>query len=864
MSLLDEYEEYKKNNQQGSLLQEYEQYKQQNQMNLVNSDFSFNMRKPIVSQIRNKVNSLTKEKQYSILNKIQESENIKIPNVKPGVSSSQQNNNISKVNIPINLANKEETKNAKKINDSNLFSQSGKVIENAWLGGINGVLNLEQSLGNEIGKNQINQLEMFEKQNNELINNRLKDNANKDQIIDTMKKNSIINSNDLKENRQNFIQKKQEQKQKKAQKTELNSTTIDNPTMKKLSEIAQSVGQMAPAFIPGIGSTYLAGSAKGSYYDDAIQRGMSEEEADKYSGVMALAEATTEMIGIGNLSKAGKGVKALAKREGIQGFKNVLKNTANEEMNQSVKTVLKNYGIGIADNVIQEAIIDPIQELTAQTVAGKDKANWGNMGQRMLQDGLNGGLVSAIIGGANIGIQSCVGVVEKVQNNKQISQQEFKKAVQDAGTKLDISKIVEDNIEHQIHKYEQQVIRNDNNEAKNNENEILRNKSDQQDNKFIIKDDEVKYIDNENNENEIYFRFDNKGGFKGKEHQSGVSMWEEQVDDLLSPNYESYMTDDGDIDFQMAEKEVNSLLESYNLDYDQYNNLPDEEKSIIKREFALDNGYITNGASAFRLNEDGINEYLNYIKGHPINEYEETNFFTGQKNGFGADGEYVVKPQNTLYTNLSKNITSILEDDDISNNEKMKKITEIISQNNIANNQKSLYNSNESEGVSNAELSRDIYGRGRGIFENGIIPSSEENINIRNRPESQTTSFETEQGRKYQEFVDYADKNKITFPTKSNSEIISEGKNLGLDVVLFSGKGNFDYLGMTDKQNPNKIYIDVNQNETHGKDILYHEFLHSLKRSGNTIFNDKIQPILDNVIEDKTVIDNFIKEKRIR
>lgn len=513
MSLLDEYEEYKKNNQQGSLLQEYEQYKQQNQMNLVNSDFSFNMSKPIVSQIRNKVNSLTKEKQYSILNKIQESENIKIPNVKPGVSSSQQNNNISKVNIPINLANKEETKNAKKINDSNLFSQSGKVIENAWLGGINGVLNLEQSLGNEIGKNQINQLEMFEKQNNELINNRLKDNANKDQIIDTMKKNSIINSNDLKENRQNFIQKKQEQKQKKAQKTELNSTTIDNPTMKKLSEIAPSVGQMAPAFIPGIGSTYLAGSAKGSYYDDAIQRGMSEEEADKYSSVMALAEAGTEMIGIGNLSKAGKGVKSLAKREGIQGFKNVLKNTANEEMNQSVKTVLKDYGIGIADNVIQEAIIDPIQELAAQAIGGKDKANWDDIGQRMIQDGISGGLVSAILGAGNMGVQSCVGVTQKLQNNQKITTMELNKALTDAqNVGIDFKEKVKENVQNTLQNNTSEPIIEQQNLQNNVVNPLI-NKVTQNGN--IEQIEPITPINIENKTNVGYNNIESEGGIDG-------------------------------------------------------------------------------------------------------------------------------------------------------------------------------------------------------------------------------------------------------------------------------------------------------------------------------------------------------------
>ena len=97
---------------------------------------------------------------------------------------------------------------------------------------------------------------------------------------------------------------------------------------------------------------------------------MNDEEAQKYSGIMGLMEGTTEMIGIENLSKAGKGIKTLVKDTG----KEAVKQGTKEITKSGIKTVLKNYGIGIADNIMQEAIIDPIQELTAQTIAGKDKA----------------------------------------------------------------------------------------------------------------------------------------------------------------------------------------------------------------------------------------------------------------------------------------------------------------------------------------------------------------------------------------------------------------------------------------------------------------------------------------------------------
>lgn len=47
------------------------------------------------------------------------------------------------------------------------------------------------------------------------------------------------------------------------------------------------------------------------------------------------------------------------------------------------------------------------------------------------------GLVSAILCGTNLGIQSCTGIVEKMQNNENVTQQELQTAVKDAGQQLD-------------------------------------------------------------------------------------------------------------------------------------------------------------------------------------------------------------------------------------------------------------------------------------------------------------------------------------------------------------------------------------------------------------------------------------------
>lgn len=234
-----------------------------------------------------------------------------------------------------------------------------------------------------------------------------------------------------------------------------NTDKINNKTVKKANEqIVPAIGQMgagmvASAVNPAVGMMYFTESATGGYYDDAKQRGMNDDEARKYSTIMGAMEGATEQIGIENLSKAGKGIKALVKGTG----KETIKQGAKEITQSSLKTVLKDYGISIADNIMQEAIIDPIQELTAQTIAGKDKAQWEGIGQKMLQDGINGGLVSAILGGTNLGIQSCTGIVEKIQNNENVTQQELQTAVKDAGQQLDTPRMMMDSVEQQVNKY---------------------------------------------------------------------------------------------------------------------------------------------------------------------------------------------------------------------------------------------------------------------------------------------------------------------------------------------------------------------------------------------------------------------------
>lgn len=190
--------------------------------------------------------------------------------------------------------------------------------------------------------------------------------------------------------------------------------------MPNLSQQAITMG--ASLVNPVLGTYVASGQAKGSYFNDAKERGMTDEQANNYSTVMAGVEGVTEMLSIKNMIKAGKGAKALAKG-GIKGAVGEL--TKKELVDNTIKGTLKSYGKGILENAVQEAITEPIQEAVADMTAGK--GNWENIGQRMIEAGINGAISSAITGGANMGIQSCV----EVTTNPNATQEEINQAYVD-------------------------------------------------------------------------------------------------------------------------------------------------------------------------------------------------------------------------------------------------------------------------------------------------------------------------------------------------------------------------------------------------------------------------------------------------
>lgn len=203
-----------------------------------------------------------------------------------------------------------------------------------------------------------------------------------------------------------------------------NTTKMSTPVGKKVSQILPSVGQniipmVVSYFNPLAGTTLFITSASGSYLEDAESRGMNKDQALTYSTIMGLFEGLTEQIISGKmLSNSMK----LFKGSGL----------SNE--------ILNSFGVSTAENFLQEAIIEPLQEAVAQWIGGKDKANWNNILNRTVTAGLDGVLSSILLGGASVGISSAVNVVDK----KNITDKEMQKAIFDTinSGKIDINSII--------------------------------------------------------------------------------------------------------------------------------------------------------------------------------------------------------------------------------------------------------------------------------------------------------------------------------------------------------------------------------------------------------------------------------------
>ena len=278
----------------------------------------------------------------------------------------------------------------------NFSDVTGKIGENTYKGAENGILSAIQNLGRNMFNLQGRKEEenIFDKVNKQILDNR-KDlsSEEKTNIIDKMNNFSFSQKNLIKgieEKNQKF----QEKKNENTLKIQQNADSISNPVGKYLAgEIAPGIGQMLPGMLPGIGTTYFISSATGNYHDDAIQRGMTEDQATIYSGTMGIIEGALESLGA-----------------------NLTKNVGKQLLKKNIKGALVNYGLDIGENFLEESIVEPISEIAAQVYGGKDKADWSSVGQRMIESGVAGALTSAITGGASAMIG---GIGSKVNQQNQ-------------------------------------------------------------------------------------------------------------------------------------------------------------------------------------------------------------------------------------------------------------------------------------------------------------------------------------------------------------------------------------------------------------------------------------------------------------
>jgi len=202
--------------------------------------------------------------------------------------------------------------------------------------------------------------------------------------------------------------------------------TIENPVTKKVAELNTSIGNNfvgagLSAINPALGATYFMTSAAGSYENEAIKRGATDEQAYLYGSALGVAEGATEMLGVSQLLK---GTKALGKG--------------------AIKESINAYGINVADNFIQEAAMEPIQEGANELILGD--SDWDGMFNRMITSGIDGALSALILDGASSGIGTCVNVVNKINNNESITQKDIDNAKNDLNTVVsELGKEIEKN-----------------------------------------------------------------------------------------------------------------------------------------------------------------------------------------------------------------------------------------------------------------------------------------------------------------------------------------------------------------------------------------------------------------------------------
>lgn len=344
----------------------------------------------------------------------------------------------------------------------------------------------------------------------------------------------------------------------------------------------------------------------------------------------------------------------------------------------------------------------------------------------------------------------------------------------------------------------------------NNSLQKMKNNTSKKDS-IIINEEEAFYVKN-NIKKSIYFRFDDKNEFRGKDHQSGMSTWKDNVIDKISDNLELGDSEEGIED-------RNRLLEKYGVTQKQYDDMSLEEEDKIQREIALDEGWITNGASVFNLTKDGLEWFENYERYHHLTEYDEVNFFTGKVTGEGIDGEDVVIPDDEILLKMnSKDFSNILEKiedkyDDFENPninkeflvELVKLINQKLNKNNYSNNDIKIAKKSTPQRINNGGLTKS---------NDNIKYMKKSGTLTQSKKLRETDSKGRELSKQQQEYF----KNSKVRDDNGNLKVVYHGTDA--DFTVF----NYDYLGKNGTANGKGFYladdINVAKSYSNGKNLI--------------------------------------------
>lgn len=324
----------------------------------------------------------------------------------------------------------------------NLTNDIGNIVENIVTGIPMGINDFSQNINNQMYNTITDRSKITDKMRQDglkIMMKNAKTDEEKQKIQNAMNNNNYLGSTNNLQNELKEINLKYDSKNNEyLEQINKNIDEITNPVMKRIAEVAPSVGQMVPAFLSGgTGLAYSIGSAKQSYMREAKQRGMNEEEANLYSGFMSIAEGLSDKVAIDRIGKTTgdfvKGSKALNN--------------------------LKNIGINIGNNYIQEAIMRPISELVTKFTAGDEflqydfrtADGWNDLWNDMNNDGLNGAIMGGMLQLGTMGLTAPARIYNKMKEGKNVSNSEIKLALNEARNNgIDVDKIMADNIRQNI------------------------------------------------------------------------------------------------------------------------------------------------------------------------------------------------------------------------------------------------------------------------------------------------------------------------------------------------------------------------------------------------------------------------------